>query len=451
MTATAANPLASLSREEINRNYQQYLRSIGADGAPKVDAKAYPTEIWNGTAYGDFANLCTVGNNIPAGTFIEAFKTLTGAVLGDRLQSNIDGAVPRFYTVLLGEQQSGKGTAIGRACEVFASAPQGHTARMLYGPADEELKIIGACKAAFSSAPGLHRIAMGRTARGGEVVNHPQSRIISVAEELDGFLASGGFQGSGTAMLSCIRQLYDGTEYRVDATAERDPIGGGPVMYSLLGGITPDLWSTIFAGQNAPGSGLFGRFNLFDIGPVQRVAGLDKPNLAPFQNELYRRLMPLEQKIGYLPATKPAQAAVDEWYSRFSGQTDSVDEYSRLNILVWRNALHLAWLKDAACIETDHVLSAIKLGDYQFATRGLYRPLTGHSPVAVLENAIRQFIKAKGPVTKRDIVRALARLKAKYGSGVWDQAFQAATGQTKAQTEARGHGQSATTYRFTED
>jgi len=85
----------------------------------------YPDSAWRGTAYADFADLCTTDNAIPRKFFIESIRTAVGAIVGDRLGTNQDGVNPRAYTIFVAPPQKGKGTSISRVQDLFSQAWEG--------------------------------------------------------------------------------------------------------------------------------------------------------------------------------------------------------------------------------------------------------------------------------------------------------------------------------------
>jgi hypothetical protein len=94
-----------------------------ADGLDDAIRPKYPDEVWDGTAYGEFAEMCTRDNYIPKKFFSESMRTVVGAVVGDRLRSPIDGASPRAYTVIIAPPGSGKGTSFARVSDFFCAEP----------------------------------------------------------------------------------------------------------------------------------------------------------------------------------------------------------------------------------------------------------------------------------------------------------------------------------------
>ena len=264
-----------------------------SSGLPK-----YPIEVWDGTAYGEFAELCGQGNNIPREFFIEALKTVTGAILNDRLASRIKGGNPRFYTVIIGPAGCGKGTAIGYVDTLFDNIDELHDTAYLWIPTINSNTNLGACRAAFSSLPGLQLAVDGSR----KPPSKPQSRLLWIAEEIDVIFESGGIAGSGGSLMGAIRSLYDseihtatGNGQRISSTLR--------VKLSLLGGTTPEIWSGLFAGKGAAGSGLFGRLNLVATLESHPVGTLTAPDLDPFRQKFFKLLAPLEKEKGNIVLT----------------------------------------------------------------------------------------------------------------------------------------------------
>lgn len=376
----------------------------------------YPVEIWEGTEYAEFAEICQKGNYIPLEFFIESIKTATGAVAGRNLRAAVEGGLPRFYTVLMNSGGSGKGTAIKYARAVYREG--WGAAPLLWSPAtkteDVAWTTAGACQVAFSSAPGMQR-----------TLERGQTRWLQVYEELSSMIESTKGDGYGESLLAAIRQLYDGEDFTTTATAKRDACSG-EAQNSMLAATTPQLWEGMFAKTQSEGSGLFQRFNLIAAENIQRVGTLKTPILEGFSGKMTARVEMLQANPVCLHLTPEAVDAIDVWYGRLAaptpeGEDPDPDEYGRLNVLAWRNALHLAWLRRATAIELKDVEKAIKLSDYQHLIRIKYKPATGDHSTAVLEERIRRIVAERGKVTERDARRILHANRA--GLGVWSNAL----------------------------
>jgi hypothetical protein len=116
--------------------------------ATDIEESIYPLDVWDGTAYGDYARICGTGNYIAREFFVESLKTVVGAVVGDQLR--LDSCIgPRFYSVLLMGGGKGKSTA-------FQNAEKFIGKELLYTRGTKPKHInIGACKAKPGSHNGL--------------------------------------------------------------------------------------------------------------------------------------------------------------------------------------------------------------------------------------------------------------------------------------------------------
>ena len=378
---------------------------------------AYPYEVWAGTEYAEFAEICGRDNFIPKEFLIEAIKTITGSVLGAQLEiPTIEGAVPRFYTVLMGGAGSGKGTAISWAANLFREIHLGGTAltSLLWSPADNPQDIkwvnVGACEEGFSSAPGMQR----SNQKG-------QKRWLQTYEELDHMIEGSGIEGSGKALMGANRQLYDREDFVTTSTGKRDACSGR-AQNSILSGTTPELWSDMFAGKSVRGSGLFQRFNLIVSEEKRKKGGLRKPQLDLFKSTFTNRIMAMDKNPVKMALADAVVPAVDEWFSQDRFQDADGEVRGRLNILAWRNALHLAWQRDKGVIELREILDAFKLSEYQFEMRRRHTPAEGDTPWALVENKISTYLSIYKQVSRRELVRALHLDR--YGSTVTDRALQ---------------------------
>jgi Bifunctional DNA primase/polymerase, N-terminal len=378
----------------------------------------YPIDVWAGTEYGEFMEICSRGNFIPPEFLVEAIKTVTGAVLGSALSiPEIEGGVPRFYTVLIGGAGAGKGTSIAWASSVFEDIPLGGTAvtSLLWSPATKiesvEWSLIGACKEGFNSAPGMQRSNQ-----------HGQKRWLQTFEELDHMIEGSGIDGSGKALMGVNRQLYDREDFATTTTGKRDAIAG-KAQNSILSGTTPEIWTDMFAGKSVRGSGLFQRFNLIVSNENRKKGSLRKPQLEVFKSNFAAKIMEMDKNPPRISLGRGVEGAMDEWFTqdRFSNPEIDGEVRGRLNVLAWRNALHLAWLRGLAEIGTRELQDAFLLSEYQFEMRLRHTPAEGDNSWALVENKIRNYLRTEKKATRREIVRALNLHR--YGSGTTDKAL----------------------------
>ena len=140
---------------------------------PARNHPAYPIEVWDGTAVGEFAKMCAHDNNIPRKLYAESFRTVLGAVVGNQLSCPSGRRRDsRNYTIIVAPFGKGKGTAIRRATRFFSQswygthatsgmAVQGSVPGLLSGCREFTWKPqgIGAWNASASSVPGMAKLA----------------------------------------------------------------------------------------------------------------------------------------------------------------------------------------------------------------------------------------------------------------------------------------------------
>lgn len=406
-----------------------------------VERTPYPIEVWSGTEYHEYAELCSKGNYIPKEFFVETLKTMTGAIMGSSIKiKNLLGGSPRFYTVLIGDGGSGKGTAVGLAQTVFEERWDGLDCMspLLWDPVikieDVPWKTIGACKVGFSSSPGMQRVS-----------NTGHLRWLQVYEEFSSWVESAGIEGSGQSLLAAQRQLYDADSFSTTATAKRDA-GGGKALNSLIGATTPELWEDMFSGTRSEGSGLFQRLVIVGIDGSRRVPSLFLPDLSIFRARLCSRIAGLDGQSIQIPTEEAAQKLVAEWHSQDRYNSGPADDTGRLNLLVWKNALHLAWLHDSGLIRVKDIEGGIKLAEHQYVMRQLYKPAEGNNYSALMEDKLRKLLRNTKRIGEREAKRKLHADR--YGLKIWESTVRGLVTEEEIFRVSEKHGKNQTLKSF---
>lgn len=377
------------------------------EAKPKLTARpVYAIEVWDGTAVGEFAKLCAHDNNIPRKLFAEAFLTVLGAVVGDRLVCHeIEGAHPRRFTNIIAPKGKGKGTAIRRAVRFFAqnwnSAWCSVTPGFLSGGNESmwKPKGIGAWMSGASSVPGMARLTKEpKDIPAEKSWGNTLPRILSVHEEMKTFLSTLFIEGGvGSGMEGVVCQLWDDLFFNGTATGTRDAVYG-EMMFSLLCGITEEDWFDLLSKGNAVGGGLMSRFNIIGTeGHYENVGKMKPPDLVPLQETFLPRIAQLADAHANIRPSEAAETLVAEW-------TDNLpDDCERLNLHVWRNAVMLAWLKHEEQISEATILDAIKLGDYQVHSHEYYRTDAADNATAKVQAKIMRALSVRGAISKREL------------------------------------------------
>ena len=396
---------------------------------PKAITKSlaqYPLWAWNGTLYEDFAQLCGKDNFIPHEFFIESIKTVVGAVCGHRIQPDgYDNQQPaRWYTILIGPGGGGKSSASKWAINLFIGTG------LVYELSQTGAFLrIGCAKGSFASASGMSKIGWSK-----------HSRILQVYDEVTTVIEKFSITGSGGSFLDMNNELFEycpSVPLSITKDSKNDTFPRGEVHNSILGCTTPLRWQNAFKKTNSDNSGFFQRLNVISNASSDRVAQLLVPDLSEIRDRFVRKIQPLEFQRVVVRQTPEATELFDKWYSEKLTEWENVsdDIKGRIQVMVVRNASHLAWLMsgddvtpdaekanepiEVSCDE-DIMNRAIALAEYEVRVRQLHKPIEADNPYAQIENAIeRYFVENEGqPVTRRQLYRLLTANR--HGSQIFD-------------------------------
>jgi len=399
----------TLTRQELAALLDEAPAHVVIVNDPLLEIpSAYPLRAWDGTAYAQFATICTRGNYIPPEFFIEALKTVVGGVAGHLLgvaDSEVEG---RFYTPLIGEAGKGKSTAINWALEVFPSS-------LVYTSGFPYWRGIGCWVGGFGSQVGLIKKAK----------DHRQ--ILQVYDELSTLADKFRITGSGLSFLSLLNALYEKTLPPSNVTKDAAPDLEHPLHNSILGATTPDVWERTFGGTGSEGSGFFQRLNIVGSEERRAVPRLTKPDLKQF-DPLVKAVKALAEKPYLLPMNEAADRLMKQWFDGLAKQAGDTDT-GRLQGLALRNAAHIGWLLNVRTgqlntVEPEEVIKrALALSNYQLTMRRKYQPVTGDTPWAQMENLISRYVQQAGVITRKDLYRRVHA--SRYGLKVFNNGLEA--------------------------
>jgi hypothetical protein len=404
-----------------NGGPQPVAAESAAPNRKSITYEVYPFWAWEGTPYYDFAEKCVVDNHIPRRFFVEALKTVVGAVCGHRLRLAHNSMDARFYTVILSDR-GGVGKSTGLEWII----------RLLFGPTpllyrgETTLKNIGCFYGGFGSGVGMLKRF------------NKSPRVLQTYDEIAVMVEKLGIKGSGQGFLGLLNDLYDSNMVPSNETKETDL--GTPlpaqVWNSVLGCSIKEKWDEMFAATSADNSGLFQRLNIVAAEDIKLVAVLKEPDLTEVRSALLKKIMPLEQSVVRLEMDSAAQQMLDEWFTAFNKETHDLpsDVTGRINVLVMRNAMQIAWLLDGFKLEAvagrnelddaydvgaananngtvyitkDVMRRAIALGRYEWATRLANRPAAGRNETARLEGTVAKHLKKASPQSRAALYKAI--------------------------------------------
>lgn len=369
----------------------------------------YPDSVWEGTFYGEFAEICGADNHVPLKLFSETLRTVVGSIVGRQLSTSVTGAVPRMFTILIGPPGCGKGTACEYVRLLFDGRWNGltHTeSSLLYlGDSIWNGRGIGARIVNPASAPGLMMALIGKKAAKGTADNpvmhwSPIPRMITMMEEVRGLFSNFTNEASGAGLEGALCELYDRTSFSSTATKQRQP-EAADVMYSLLGGITKELWDSIFSKSESAESGFLSRVNIIATENMRRVGGMIEPDFTLLRNRFFPLITALENNPRHIKPTPGAIGAMNDWFTALE-MPEGISG-ARLNIHAWRTALHHAWLRGAENITHLDVEAGIAVAEYQKLMRIWHAPRAGDTRVARCEAAIRAVMRECRKATLREL------------------------------------------------
>ena len=386
---------------------------------------SYPFWAWEGTPYHDFAERCVERNHIPRRYFVEGLKTVVGAICGHRIRLENNSMDARFYTVLLSDVGGvGKSTVIDWVIEVLFE-----NTGLLYrnGTATSA---IGSFYGGFGSGVGMLK----------RMCDSP--RVLQLYDEVTSMVEKFGIKGSGQNFLGMVNTLYDSNLVPSNDTKDTKMNEKMPekVWNSILGLSIMEKWDEAFAATSADNSGFFQRLNPVYAEKVKIVGRLHDPKLGDVRAALLKKIQPLEKELLFLSVKPSADQIFESWFTDFREKTKDLpaDVTGRVNVLVWRNAMQIAWLLAdlsgvpqqmgdfgmmgfEAQITDDVMRRAIALGEYAWRTRLLCRPTVGKNDTARLEMMICERLKKASPLGRRELYRKIGG--SRYGLDYFEKAI----------------------------
>jgi hypothetical protein len=354
--------------------------------SPVCNAGDFP-DVLIGAA-GEFAKVYSSCVEVPPQFFFMAYLTCLGNIVSDQIDlASFNKSQPRFYTLLLGKSGTDrKSTAISKTVEFFKSA---HV----------ELHV---CRGA-SSAEGLQKML------------ERNKRLLLFLDEFKQFLGKCRIETS--VLLPCVNSLFEDNNYEAQ-TSKRDIRLSG-VYLSLLGASTVATYENTWSKQFTD-IGFNNRLFLvtgsaerrFSIPPNPPEGAEDK------LRDNLRSVLRFAQDHRKFDLTPDAKQLYDRWYMSMSTSVHAV----RLDTYALRFMPLLAINSLKPVIDEQIVQAVIALCDYQLAVRKTYDPIDADSQLAALEEKIRRVLGAKGPLTERDLKRAI-HVK-RCGLGLYDQAME---------------------------
>ena len=369
----------------------------------------YPYWCWNGTLYEDFASLCGKDNVVPKEYYIEAVKTVVGAICGHRiLPSKAPNQESRFYSVLVGPAGCGKSSASRWARDIFVGTGLIYELAQTGGYTN-----VGCAQGSFASSSGLIKNGYSR-----------HDRILQVYDEATTMIEKFGIQGSGDSFLDAMNQIFESGHMPQLTTKDSKDVINKIVHNSILGCTTKEKWASSFVKTNSESSGFFQRLNIVATEEEGRVANWVEPDLTILRDRFVKKIQPLEYQFVEVQKTAEAIEMLEKWYASKREEWKSLptDVTGRIQVMVHRNTSHIAWLLSGEDIipnpekpdvpievicDGDIMERGIALAEYQIQARLMHQPAPGKNDWAVVENRIKQTVRERGMISRNDLSRAI--------------------------------------------
>jgi hypothetical protein len=408
----------SNSSDEPNKSQT----AVTEDGAPPSTVEPrYPIEVWDGTLFQEYAARCRSNNHLPPEFFIEALKTVVGAICGHRIvpEDNF-GEESRFYTTIMS-----KHTGDGKSETAKWTMNMMRATGLLYDSERPplELQNIGAYLDTFASGRGMVEAFF----------RHP--RILQYYDELSIMVEKFGITGSGASFMGLQTDMFESNfppKSRIGGTKSRPANAPSTCHNSVLACTIKEKRDVMYAATGAENSGWFPRENLVVTGDVELVARLRVPDLTELGEKLKNKILPLEFRRVLTFYSASAQELLDNWFFDLRQRTkdESDDVKGRINVLAQRNASILAWLLSVADheqeefyevptgaeesyssldvrieITEDIIRRAILLAEYMLGVRRDNQPMVADNTWAKCENIIKKHLCQRTRMTRAVLYR----------------------------------------------
>ena len=333
---------------------------------------AFPQEALVGSL-GDLAKTLAKGTEVPEEFYFACGLTMLGHAAGTGLTLAIGAAVePRLFTVLLGESYSvKKSTAMRKTIDFFDKRL--NESGVLYG---------------VGSAEGLLREL------------EANGNLVLAYDELRALVDKCGVKGS--TLLPMVTSLFESNCWQNSTKNERHSTFVDNAHLSLLGCCTRETYEHIWR-RDAIAIGLPNRLFVVNAEAKGKVAWPAKPDeerLDHIALEIKKQLRRLPLELGM---TQSAQALWEEWYNNLPCS----EHVRRLDTIGFRLLALIALSTDKEEIDADTVQVVTSILNYELEMRILTDPIDTDNTIARLEEKIRRVLGQKGPMSERDLRRAI--------------------------------------------
>lgn len=335
----------------------------------KTEGSAFP-DIMTGAA-GEYATAYASALEVPKHFLYISYLTCLGSVIANKVTLNSEIAPqPRLFTLLLGESADDrKSTALSKTTTFFREA----------------LTDFQVCWG-IGSAEGLQKRLEGNT------------QLLLCLDEFKQFVSKCKIDGS--VLLPCVNTLFESNRY--ESRTKHYDINLEDVYLCILAASTVQTyertWDSSFTdiGFNnrlflVPGSGEK-KFSF-----PKRIATAERSWLKRQLGDLLKNV----ESVHELEITEDAKELYHEWYMGLERSIHS----KRLDTYAMRFMILLAINEGKRDIDIGIIDKAIRLVNWQLEVRKLHDPIDADGQAAKMEEKIRRTLRAKGPLTDRELKR----------------------------------------------
>jgi len=214
---------------------------------------------------------------------------------------------------------------------------------------------------------------------------HSSPKVVLCLDEFKQFVNKCKIDNS--ALLPCVNSLFENNVYENTTQKSRIEILDGHL--SMISASTIDTWQNIWTSQFTS----IGFNNRLFLVPGRGERKYSFPPSVPQEkiNELCSRLLSIISTFNSrtnLEIDSSALEIFDQWYLNLQNSVHS----KRLDTYALRFLPLLAVNDDKSEVDTETVIKAIRLCDWQFQVRGLYDPIDADNKMAEMEEKIRRVL-----------------------------------------------------------
>jgi hypothetical protein len=318
---------------------------------------------------GELARELSKGTEVPEEFIFATALTCFGAIASGHLTLKVGmDSDTRLFTVLLGKSASAKkSSAMARTIGFFQKLNSPISWIVNYG---------------VGSAEGLAK----------EFTTH--NRILLAYDELRSFTDKTKVQAS--VLLPMIASLFE--KYSWDNTTKIGAVSVRNARLSLVGCCTTETYEHLWTSE-AIAIGMLNRLFVVDADARPKVAWPSPPDQAVLEGLRGR----IQQQLARLPITfditPEAKHLWEEWYRNLPAS----EHAKRLDTIGLRLMPVLALTMDKRTIDSDVMERVTAMMDYELNLRTLTDPIDADDRIARMEEKIRRNLKAKDPLTKREL------------------------------------------------